>query len=125
MIRGTVTSELVPVVRLRVFGRHGQSLEIAFEIDTGFNGFLLLDRDAIQLLDLRPIGLRDGTLADGTVELFPAFLATVDWHGAVRTGAVIQSGGGNMLGMKLLEGSVLQIEVFPSGSVEVFPRSPM
>jgi clan AA aspartic protease len=122
MIRGRVTPQLESVVTVRVLGRDGAAANVDAVVDTGFDGFLSLTHGAIRLLELRQVGVRDGTLADGTVVSFPAFLATVDWHGAVRTGAVIQSGGGNLIGMKLLEGSIVRIHVVPSGVVEIEQR---
>jgi clan AA aspartic protease len=110
MIRGKVTMQVEPVVRARVLGRNGAAAEVELVIDTGFNGFLSLAPALIRALELRQVGFRDGVLADGSIVLFPSHLATIDWHGAVRTGAVIKSTGGNLLGMSLLEGSILHMD---------------
>lgn len=122
MIRGTVTMQLEPVVRIHILGRNGAAEEVALVIDTGFNGFLSLEPALIRSLDLRQVGYRDGVLADGSTVLFTSHLATVDWHGAVRTGAVIESTGGNLLGMSLLEGSILYLDSIRGGLVEIAPR---
>ena len=121
MIRGSVNAELEAVVSLEVLGPLEASVQIDLEVDTGLNGDLSLNRNLIGSLQLKRAGIRYGTLADGTSVLFDAYIATVDWHGAVRTVTVVESDGGNLLGMSLMKHSRLVIDVIESGMATIEP----
>jgi hypothetical protein len=65
--------------------------------------------------------VNEGTLADGTRTYFETYTATLDWHGAVRPVIVVESAGGNLLGMSLLRGSRLKLDVVEQGPVSIEP----
>lgn len=121
MIRGIVNSTLVAVVDLEVLGPSGSAARINAEVDTGFSGFLALERGVFENLQLRKVGIIQGMLADGSFGRFEAHLVTLDWHGAVRTVTAIESNGGTLLGTALLNNSLLTIEVRTSGAVTIEP----
>ena len=122
MIRGTVNAKLEAVVTLHVLGPRERSLQVEAEIDTGFSGYLALDSRAIHSLGLRRFGVNEGTLADGTRTYFETYTATLDWHGAVRSVIVVESAGGNLVGMSLLRGSQLVVDVIENGNVLIERR---
>lgn len=119
MIRGIVNSNLTAMVEIEVLGAHGTAAKIAASVDSGFNGYVALAPDLIRALSLRPIGFTEGTLADGGKAQFDTYVATVDWHGTVRSVMVIESDGGNLLGMALLNSSRLVIDVREGGLVTI------
>ena len=122
MIRGTVNAKLEAVIALHVLGPHDYQLGVETEIDTGFSGYLALDSRAIHSLALRRFGVNEGTLADGTRTYFETYTATLDWHGAVRPVIVVESAGGNLMGMSLLRGSRLVVDVIENGNVSIERR---
>jgi len=60
-------------------------------------------------------------LADGSVRQFDIFAAEVAWAGTWR--AVLASAVGNesLLGMRLMAGHKLVVEVVPGGLVDIIP----
>lgn len=121
MILGTVSAKLEARISLEILGAKGSSVHADVSIDTGFTGNLALDRGLVQALGLTPAGVTEGLLADGQTVMFETYYATVDWHGAVRTVTVIESDGGNLIGMSLLKNSRVVINVVCGGSVAISP----
>jgi clan AA aspartic protease len=119
MIRGTVNAKLEAFVTLHVLGPNDHSLKVEAEVDTGFSGYLVLDKLAIEALALRRFGVNEGTLADGSRTRFETYTATLDWHGAVRPVIVVSSDGGSLVGMSLLRGSRLLLEVIEHGQLTI------
>jgi clan AA aspartic protease len=122
MMQGNVNDRLEAVVGLELIGP-ARRCRIDVVIDTGFNGTLSLESEVIREMDLRRNGTREGTLADGTVVEFDAYLGEVVWHRADRTVTVLESAGGNLLGMELLEDSRLTIDVLKEGRLTIQPIS--
>jgi clan AA aspartic protease len=94
---------------------HFESLEVV--IDTGFTGYLTLPTDTIQLLGLPSAGRRIFELANGERFGFTAYLATVSWHGRLSDALVLQSDSAPLLGMDLLRGSRVTMDVLEGGHV--------
>src|SRR5687767_8983077 len=109
MIQGNVNDRLEGVVELVLIGSACRR-RIRVVIDTGFNGALSLESSIIQELQLTANGTREGTLADGSVIEFDAYLGAVEWHTGERVLTVLESAGGNLLGMELLEDSRLSMD---------------
>jgi predicted aspartyl protease len=61
-------------------------------------------------------------LADGSVRQFDIFAAEVAWGGTWRTVLVSAVGNDSLLGMRLLAGHKVVIEVVPGGLVEILPH---
>lgn len=119
MIRGTVTSSGEAVVPLRVRGANGSEVDIDAVIDTGYTGILTLPPAAITVLNLP--WLYDGrvTLGDGTVRTVGVYDAEVEWDGSWRNVPVTEVDGTALIGMKLLAGHEVFIEVVPGGVVDI------
>jgi predicted aspartyl protease len=62
-----------------------------------------------------------GTLADGSECLFDVFEATVVWDGQLRRILVDEADTDPLVGMSLLRGYELRVEVCPHGLVEIAP----
>lgn len=111
MITGKVTAELEGTIELEVNGSGAPPQQVEAVIDTGFNGYLTLSNRVIGLLNLPSAGNRIATLGDGSAVILDAFLSTVSWHGRERDVLVLEAEGGAVVGMSLLHGSLLSMEV--------------
>lgn len=119
MLTGKVNSSLEAVVRLWIRGPQGQVLETEAIVDTGFSGFLCLPQRLVARLGLGFQGRIHGILADGTEDSFEIYEALVLWHGQPH--AIIVSAVENepLLGMAMLCGSELSLQVIDGGEVAI------
>jgi clan AA aspartic protease len=123
MIRGVVNARCEAMVRLRLKGPSGVQLEVDAVVDTGFTSSLTLPSQALDLLGLaRQSGSR-ALLADGSVLHFDVYAAAVEWDGGWLPIMVSAVGEDALIGMQLLAGHKLAIEVVPGGLVEITPLS--
>ena len=123
MIAGRVTPLGQAVVRLRLEAPGGPPHTADAVVDTGFNGFLALPAQRIRALGLPSIGAKTAILADGTPARVRIFRAIVHWHGTRRVVPALEVHGGALIGMTLLRGSRLTMDVVPNGPVEIEPIS--
>jgi clan AA aspartic protease len=119
MITGAVNADLEAIVRLVVRGPGGQEQEIPAVVDTGFNAFLTLPPALIAALGRTKIGLGRVTLADGSEGLSDIYEATVIWDGRPRTIEADAADTACLLGMALLDGHELRVQVVDGGSVTI------
>ena len=119
MMTGVVNADLEPLLRLTIRDAGGQPHDVEVVIDTGFNGFLTLPPALIAALGLPWLCRQQGQLADGSVLPFDVYVATVDWDGRPRSVEVEAADAQPLLGMALLQGSELRIEVVPGGPVTI------
>ena len=122
MIEGVVNANLEAVLTLTLRGETGHEREIEALIDTGFNGFLTLPPALVTELGLPFASIGRATLADGSEAAFDVYDATVLWDGQpkyVESGAV---GADPLVGMSLLDGHNLNIEVVDGGRVVIQAR---
>ena len=119
MIRGRVDAQREARVALEIRDTVGQSHPVEAVIDTGFNGHLTLPRAAIQRLNLAPAALIAVTLATGTREILNTWRGQILWNDRLRTIRVLGSRVNPLLGMGLLTGSQLTIQVRVNGEVAI------
>ena len=119
MITGRVSSEKEAVVRLTVLGSRGQKQEIEAIVDTGFNGSFTLPPDLIEALELPLHSQGQGILADGSRMLFDVFEGAVLWNEQPRRMSVYAADTTPLLGMDLLYGHQLSIDVLEEGTVSI------
>ena len=74
----------------------------------------LIDRLKLQLA-----GNRRATLGDGNVVVLDVYLGKVLWHNHERDVLVLQADGGPLIGMSLLYGSQVTLDVVDGGDVTV------
>jgi clan AA aspartic protease len=117
MIAGVVTEHRQALIRLAVRGPTGQEQEIEAIIDTGFDGCLSLPSSIIVLLNLPWRQRGRALLADGSEAVFDIYEGTVLWDGQVRRIPVHEAETTPLIGMSLLQGYELTIEVHPGGRV--------
>jgi clan AA aspartic protease len=92
-------------------------------IDTGFTGHLTLPPETVRSLSLPERGFVEVELADGGMATLRAYETRVLWHGRPRRVPVYEADGGPLIGMSLLRGSTLTVDVIPGGEVAIAERS--
>jgi clan AA aspartic protease len=118
MIVGVVNSVREAVIPLSVRGPDGQ-IEIDAVIDTGFNGYISLSRALISELGF-PFRRRGrAVLADGGEIIFDVYEAIVIWDGERRRLEVDEADTDPLVGMGLLDGYELPVEVVEGGAVVI------
>ena len=123
MIIGKVTANRGTVIELEIIGSNQKRENVETVIDTGFNGYLTLSSDLINYLKLQLAGSRHVTLGDGNVVVLDMYLAKVLWHGQEREVLILEAEGGPLVGMSLLYGSRVILEVVDNGDVTIAPLS--
>ncbi len=121
MIAGRVTADHEARVWLQLRAADGSFGSIEAVVDTGFTEFLALPSERIAALELTPKGFQEIFLADGSPTLLLGYEAVARWHGAEVTVEVLEVDGDALIGMSLLEGSLLTMEVATNGSVRIEP----
>jgi len=121
VLSGVVTPDLEARVALEVVGEHGQSEQVQATIDTGFDGWLTLPLALVQRLRLPSYGQERGVLADGSERTFDLYLVQVEVGSERRAALVAAAEGGPLVGMSLLTGLRLTIEVIEGGHVQLDP----
>ena len=121
MIQGVVNARHEAVVGLRVRGPGGVEFGVDVIVDSGFTASLTLPMAVVTALALTRQSGGTAVLADGSVRQFDIFAAEVAWGGTWRAVLVSAVGNESLLGMRLLAGHKLTVEVVPGGLVEILP----
>jgi clan AA aspartic protease len=119
MITGRVNAELEAIIQLEVAGSGSRQRQVDAVIDTGFTGYLTSPHSVIAALQLAWLGREEGTLADGSVDLFDVYRATLVWDGHPKPIEVEAAHAAPLVGMALLERHSLQIDVVNGGIVTI------
>jgi clan AA aspartic protease len=122
MITGQVRGrEAVIPLSVRRPGGHWVQLEAV--VDTGFTEFIILPPSEIASLALPYRTDMPMVLGDGAVVSMRVFTVVVSWDGTEITIPVQESGGGTLVGMSLLHGHDVHLQVGDGGPVSI-SRSP-
>ena len=119
MIEGAVNARYQAVISLTVFDASGQPRRIEATLDTGFNGFLLLPTELVLELGIPFLTPATVTLADGNEDTFDLYRAEVIWDGELRSVRAYASDGDALIGMRMLDGYNLNMDVEPGGRVAI------
>jgi clan AA aspartic protease len=106
-------------VRLTVRGSRGRQEQVEAVIDTGYTAWLTLPRLLVAALNLRWQSLEPGTLADGSEHLFDVYEGTVVWDRRAIRIPIDEADTDPLVGMALLNGFELRVQVRPRGSVAI------
>lgn len=117
MIEGTVNARREAVVPLFIQGPNGRALEIEAVVDTGFGGFLTLPAVVVAELALPYSHASQATLANDTVAELPVHRVALLWDGQPRNIRTHVTGSKPLVGMLLLDGYSLRIDVKVGGQV--------
>jgi len=117
MITGVVRSG---AGRIRLLVRiQGREREVEAIIDTGYTALLTLPPKLVVALGLRWKKVDRCTLADGSVCLFHVYAARVVWEGKERRILVDEADAEPLVGMRLLKGFELRMQVRSQGKVTI------
>jgi clan AA aspartic protease len=118
MITGVVKADEARI-RLTVRGRQGREQQVEAVIDSGYTGTLTLPPALITLLGLRWQSAQRATLADGSTCVFQVYVGKVVWDGKGRQILVDEANADPLLGMRLLRGHELKMQVRYRGKVTI------
>ena len=117
MITGRIDDRGQAKVPLEIRARSGRFHSLEAIVDTGFSGYLTLDPEAVEQLDLRPMRTIDVSLAGNLRRTLNTFRGQVVWHHHLRTVRILEANGIPLVGMRLLAGSLLTVQVREGGQV--------
>jgi clan AA aspartic protease len=118
MITGTVQAR-EGRIRLKVRGPRRQERTIEAVIDTGYTAFLSLPPAVVASLGLRWNSFGRAFLADGSECLFDVYLAKIEWDGKERRILVDEADTDPLVGMGLLMGYELKMQVRSRGKITI------
>jgi clan AA aspartic protease len=119
VISGAVPTGREAVVPVTIHDALGGRHEVLAVVDTGFTSTLTLPATLITSLGLVRRGSEEAILGDGSVVALDYFDAVVEWDGVVRPIIVHATDGEILIGMTLLAGYELTIQVVPGGTVKI------
>jgi clan AA aspartic protease len=119
MINGIVNADFEPIIPLSICGFDGKVYTQEAIVDTGFNGWLSLPSDLIAELNLEWKRRGRAVLGDGTECVFDVYEAVVVWDGNMLTIPIDEADSEPLVGMSLMEGYQLTVQVFDGGHVEL------
>jgi clan AA aspartic protease len=106
-------------IRLQVKGLRGREQEVEAVIDTGYTASLTLPPALIQALGLRWQTVDRVKLADGSTCMFDVYEGKVVWDGKVRQILIDEADADPLVGMRLLKGYELSMQVRYRGKVAI------
>jgi clan AA aspartic protease len=119
MMTGVVTSNREAVLRVMVRSAHGQESLVDAIIDTGFTGFLTLPAPLITTLALAFAGTTRAMLGDGSEVRMDIFTGVLIWDNQERHVPVLAATGDAFIGMSMLSGYRMTLDVEDGDSVVV------
>jgi clan AA aspartic protease len=115
MIRGEVDANLQAKAPLKALGRAGQVADLTAIIDTGFSDFLSLPPAIIRDLGFEFEDPVTVILADGSETVLDTYAGRIEWDNRELRIVVIEADGDALIGMSLLRGHRLQLDVGEHG----------
>jgi clan AA aspartic protease len=117
MITGVVNAHHEATIPLIVHDANGHQTAIEAIIDTGFTGSLTLPSTLIAALGLPWRGRQRAMLGDGSVRFFDVYAVTIIWNGQTRAVETDAANTEPLLGMSLLQGHEMLMQVIDGGTV--------
>ena len=117
MILGRVTADQEATIPLAIAGPNRPWQQTEAVIDTGFNGFLTLPPALVYSLRLPLVGNRRAALGDGSIVVLDVYFAAVLWHDQEREVLVLQADSAPLVGMSLLSGNRVTLDIVDDGDV--------
>jgi clan AA aspartic protease len=119
MITGIVNADFEPIIPLSICGSDGKVYTQDAIVDTDFNGWLSLPPDLISELNLKWKRRGRAILGDGSECIFNVYEAVLVWDGNFLTIPIDEADSEPLVGMSLMEGYQLMVQVFEGGYVEL------
>ena len=123
MIIGQVNPRLEAVVAVIIQDNTGQTQTFNAVIDTGFSNYLTLPLAVIMALQLTFAESRAFSLGDNKEVNFDLYEAVLLWDGEEREIMVLASEAFPLIGMSLLKGFRLFVDVIDGGEVRIERRT--
>ena len=117
MITGKVNQHYEPIIQVGVCDSFGKVYQQNVIIDTGFNGWLSLPKEVISKLDLPWKRRGRALLGDGSECIFDIYEAVIIWDRQSRVIPIDEAESDPLLGMSLMKGYKLSIDVLENGIV--------
>lgn len=118
-MRGVVNKRYEAILRVRLRGPSDNVLEVDAVIDTSYISYLTSPFDLIQQLQLKIESKGYALLADGSPLVFETYTGEIEWQGQWQPVLISTVGDETLLGMGLLAGHKLAVDVIPGGLVEI------
>jgi len=119
MIRGQLASNGQALVALTLRGPSGAHRAVSALVDTGFSEFLALPESLITDLGLPYVDTHLAILADNSLVEAHVCECQVLWGDEYRDVLAHQMAGGPVIGMSLLRGHRLTVDVIEGGDVTI------
>jgi clan AA aspartic protease len=119
MIVGEASARREAILSIEVVGSGSPPLRVEAVLDTGFTEFLTLPKSAISMPSLRYNSDTEMTLADGSVEHVEVYIGRAVWDGHERAIQIHASEGDILVGMSLLYGCHVGLDVVDGGRVAI------
>ena len=119
MIEGVVNAAYEAVVSISLRGAEGRTHEIEAVVDTGYTGFPTLPAALVDELGLPFAYVGRAFLANDDEVEFDVHDVTVLWDGQTRQVRAAATGDTPLVGMLLLDGHELNIQVRDGGRVVI------
>ncbi len=119
MITGVVNEEFEPIISISLYDSEGNVYTQDAIVDTRFNGWLSLPPDLISQLNLKWKRRGRAILGDGSECIFNVYEAVLVWDGNLLTIPIDEADSEPLVGMSLMEGYQLMVQVFEGGRVEL------
>ena len=123
MILGKVNPSYEAVVTLPLQDPEGLTRDIEAVVDTGYSGFLTLPPGLVDELGLPFAYMGQALLANDAEVDFDVHYVTVHWDGEPREIEADATGSTPLVGMLMLDGHTLNIEVESGGRVVIDARA--
>ena len=120
---GRVNGDLQAWLTVEIVTPSGQPRPIEVALDTGFNGQIALPAITIQRLELSEESSRLAITATGDRVRLTTYYSTMMWHGEPRIIEVVEADSEPLLGMELLLGNRVTLDVLEGGPVTIYPLS--
>ena len=117
MIEGAVNADYEAIIPLRLQGPDGRTRDIEAVVDTGCTGSLILSPALVDELGLPFAYTGKGVLANDEEVSFGVHDVTVLWDGQPRDIEAAATGSTPLVGMLLLDGHDLNVQVRNGGRV--------
>lgn len=119
MIRERVSRRLRARLPIELLLNDASVRSVEVDLDTGFTGDLTLPSEVIRQCGMTPEGERSVVLANGDEVYLRVWQGTTLWHERPCRVRVFQAEGEPLLGMNLLQGSRVTLDVLAGGNMVI------
>lgn len=119
MMIGVVSAMREATVQLTIRGIGIGDITVDAVLDTGFNGYMTLPAAVISGLGLNSQGVRRAILGDGSAVVLVVYRAEVTWDGQSRPVQVLAAEGSALIGMALIQGHRVTLDVIAGGPLTI------